>query len=47
MGEADYSTILTGLVATGAIAAIVGAGALKAAPGFARWLTNKVATFFR
>lgn len=44
---ADYADILTGLVATGGIAAIIGAGALKAAPGFARWLTNKVASFFR
>lgn len=43
----DFSTILTGLAATGAVAAIIGAGAIKAAPGFARWATNKVATFFR
>ncbi|WP_313497385.1 capsid protein [Pseudoxanthomonas mexicana] len=43
----DFSEILTGLVATGAVTAIIGAGALKAAPGFARWATNKVATFFR
>lgn len=43
----DYSTILTGLSAAGAIAAIIGAGVIKAGPGFARWATNKVATFFR
>jgi len=43
----DFSEILTGLVTTGAVAAIIGAGAIKAAPGFARWATNKVATFFR
>lgn len=43
----EYSDILTGLVATGGVTAIIGAGAIKAAPGFARWLTNKVATFFR
>ncbi|MBD9368371.1 capsid protein [Xanthomonas sp. XNM01] len=43
----DFSEILTGLATAGAVAAIVGAGALKAAPGFARWATNKVATFFR
>ncbi|XQA76272.1 capsid protein [Xanthomonas sacchari] len=43
----DYSSILTGLAATSGVAAIIGAGAIKAAPGFARWLTNKVATFFR
>lgn len=46
-GGADYSTILTGLAVAGGVAAIVGAGAIKAAPGFARWLTNKIATFFR
>ncbi|MCD9125860.1 capsid protein [Luteimonas fraxinea] len=43
----DYSSILTDLVVTGGVGAIIGAGAIKAAPGFARWLTNKVATFFR
>ncbi|MBX3711478.1 MAG: capsid protein [Lysobacter sp.] len=43
----DFSSILDGLAVTGAVTAIVGAGALKAAPGFARWATNKVATFFR
>lgn len=43
----DYSTILTGLSVASGVAAIIGAGVLKAAPGFARWLTNKVATFFR
>lgn len=47
METTDYSTILAGLSAATAIAAIVGAGALKAGPGFARWATNKVATFFR
>lgn len=43
----DYGDILSGLAVGGAITAIIGAGALKASPGFARWLTNKVATFFR
>lgn len=43
----DFSGILTGLSPASAITAIVGAGALKAAPGFARWATNKVASFFR
>lgn len=43
----DYSSILTDLAVTGGVTAIIGAGAIKAAPGFARWLTNKVATFFR
>ncbi len=45
--EADYSTILAGLSTAAVVTAIVGAGAVKAAPGFARWATNKVATFFR
>lgn len=43
----DYGSILTGLSVAGGVTAIIGAGVLKAAPGFARWLTNKVATFFR
>lgn len=43
----DFSEILSGIVVTGAVSAIIGAGAIKAAPGFARWATNKVATFFR
>lgn len=43
----EFGDILSGLVVTGAISAIIGAGALKASPGFARWATNKVATFFR
>lgn len=43
----DFSEILAGLAVAGAVSAIIGAGTLKAAPGFARWATNKVATFFR
>lgn len=43
----DFDSILTGLAATSAVTAIIGAGAIKAAPGFARWATNKVANFFR
>ncbi|AUZ55054.1 capsid protein [Stenotrophomonas acidaminiphila] len=43
----DFSEILSGIVVTSAVSAIIGAGAIKAAPGFARWATNKVATFFR
>ena len=43
----DFSSILEGLAVAGAVTAIIGAGALKASPGFARWATNKVATFFR
>ena len=43
----EFDSILTGLAATGAVSAIIGAGGIKAAPGFARWATNKVANFFR
>jgi hypothetical protein len=43
----DFGEILTGLAVTSAVSAIIGAGAIKAGPGFARWATNKVATFFR
>lgn len=43
----DFSGILAGLSTTAVVTAIVGAGAIKAAPGFARWATNKVASFFR
>ena len=42
----DFSTILTGLSAAAAVTAIIGAGAIKASPGFAKWATNKVAKFF-
>ncbi|MBH1552542.1 capsid protein [Stenotrophomonas maltophilia] len=43
----NFDSILTGLAVTSAVSAIIGAGALKASPGFARWATNKVANFFR
>lgn len=43
----DFSTVLTGLAAASAVTAIIAAGAIKAGPGFAKWATNKVATFFR
>lgn len=42
----DYSQIFVGLSVLAAVAAIVGAGVLMAAPGFARWLTDKVSSFF-
>jgi hypothetical protein len=42
----DYSAILSGLDTSTAITAIVGAGALLAGVGFARWATKKVARFF-
>ena len=36
----DFDSILTGLAVTSAVTAIIGAGAIKAAPGFARWATG-------
>lgn len=46
MGSTTFSNILTGLDASTAIAAIIGAAALLAAVGFARWGAKKVAGFF-
>ena len=43
---ADYSSILTGLDASTATTAIIGAGAILAGVGFAKWATKKVARFF-
>lgn len=40
------STILTGLDTSDVITAIVGAGALLAGVGFAKWATKKVGKFF-
>lgn len=42
----DYSTIFTGHDVTGVIAAMIGAAALIAVLGFARWASRKVADFF-
>lgn len=42
----DFSGMLSGLSVAAALTAILGAGAIKAAPGFARWLTEKVSSFF-
>ena len=42
----DYSSILSGLDTSKAIAAIIGAGVLLAGVGFAKWATKKVARFF-
>lgn len=41
-----YSSILSGLDTSSAVAAIIGAGTLLAAVGFAKWATKKVARFF-
>lgn len=43
----DYSAMIAVPVATGAVAAIVAMGAVKIAPGFAKWAVNKVAGMFR
>ena len=45
--DTDFSTVLAGLTVTSIVAAILAAGALKAAPNFARWGVNKLASFFR
>lgn len=42
----DFSGVLSGLDTATAVTAIVGAGALIAAVGFARWAVKKVAGFF-
>ena len=42
----DFSDILSGLQTTSAVTAIVGAAALIAAVGFAKWAAKKVAGFF-
>lgn len=46
-GDIDYSAMIAVPVATGAVAAIVAMGAVKIAPGFAKWAVNKVAGMFR
>ena len=45
--EIDFSGMTAVPVATGAVAAIVAMGAIKIAPGFAKWAVNKVAGMFR
>lgn len=42
----SYSSILSGLDTSTAISAVIGAGALLAGVGFAKWATKKVARFF-
>jgi len=42
----DFSGILVGLPPPPAVTAVVGAGALIAAVGFASWAAKKVAGFF-
>lgn len=45
--DIDFSDMVSVPVATGAVAAIVAMGAIKIAPGFAKWAVNKVAGMFR
>lgn len=42
----DFSGVLDGLSTTSAVTAVVGAAALIAAVGFAKWAAKKVAGFF-
>lgn len=46
MDGVDFSGVLAGITATAIVAAIVAAGAIKAAPNFAKWGVNKLAGFF-
>lgn len=43
----DFSDIAAGLSAATAVTAIIGMGAIKIGPNFAKWATNKIANFFR
>jgi len=45
-GGPDFSTMIAGVASAGAVAAIVAMGVVKIAPNFAKWATNKVASFF-
>lgn len=47
MTGVDFSTVLAGIAATTIVSAILAAGAIKAAPNFAKWGVNKLANFFR
>ncbi|WP_307753731.1 hypothetical protein [Xanthomonas albilineans] len=42
----DYSQVFVGLSFLAAVSAIVGAGALASVPDFARWISEKVSSFF-
>lgn len=43
----DFSSMISAVSATAVVTAIVGMGVVKIAPNFARWATNKIASFFR
>ncbi len=42
----DFTSMIAGVASAGAVAAIVAMGVVKIAPNFAKWATNKVASFF-
>ncbi|MDR1996478.1 hypothetical protein [Azonexus sp.] len=44
--DMDFSAISAGLAIGGAVTAIIAMGALKMSPNFAKWATNKIASFF-
>lgn len=46
MDNIDFSSVLAGLAVTSIVTAIVAAGALKAAPRFAKWGVNMLSRFF-
>lgn len=45
-GDLDFAPMIAGVSAGAAVTAIVGMGVVKLAPNFARWATNKIASFF-
>jgi hypothetical protein len=45
--DIDFTTMIAVPVAAGVVAAIVAMGAVKIAPGFAKWAVNQLAGMFR
>jgi len=43
----DFTDMTTAVSSAAVITAIVGMGVVKIGPNFARWATNKIASFFR
>ncbi|SDW65512.1 hypothetical protein SAMN05444064_105265 [Pseudomonas syringae] len=44
--DVDFSSLISDVASTGAVAAIVAMGVVKIAPNFAKWAINKVSSFF-
>ena len=42
----DFSSMIAGVASGTAVSAIVAMGVIKLGPNFAKWATNKVASFF-